>query len=102
MDKNIKNQNKDNWWQDAMFIFFKLSIWIVGPILAGVFIGKYLDERYDSTPWLFLLSVGIAFIVSITGLVKNTLAEFKKIENTSPKNGEATPKDGQARKKDKE
>jgi F0F1-type ATP synthase assembly protein I len=83
-----KNISDKPWWQPAIYTFMKLSGWIAFPILIGVFIGKWLDKKFNSDPWLFLLSVGIAFIISMLGLVKNTLKEYKKIadEENSKKN----------------
>lgn len=83
--KNTKKQNKDTWWQPAVFMFFRVSIWIAAPVLIGLFLGKWLDKRYDSEPWLFLLCIGIAFIFSMVGLVKNARDEFAKIEKDTEK-----------------
>ena len=55
--------------------------WIVVPVIAGAFIGKWLDNKYDTDPWLFLASVGFAFLISMFGLIKNVREEYKKIEN---------------------
>lgn len=72
-------------WQESLTVFFRLSSWIAFPVLAGVFIGRWLDRKYDSEPWLFLLSVGAAFVVSMFGLVINAVKEFKKIEAEAKK-----------------
>ncbi|MFH1233285.1 MAG: AtpZ/AtpI family protein [Patescibacteria group bacterium] len=71
---------KQAWWQPAILMFARLSAWIVGPVIIGLFIGKWLDKKYQSEPWLFLLSMGIVFIFSMAGLVKNAKNEYKKIE----------------------
>ncbi|OIP81755.1 MAG: hypothetical protein AUK20_00155 [Parcubacteria group bacterium CG2_30_45_37] len=71
---------KQAWWQPAILMFFRLSVWIAVPIIIALFVGKWLDKKYQSEPWLFLLSIGLAFIVSLSGLIKNTIAEYKKIE----------------------
>lgn len=68
------------WWLPAMLIFSKLSVWVIGPVIIGLFVGKWLDDKYHSEPWLFLLSMGIAFIFSMVGLTINALKEYKKIE----------------------
>jgi F0F1-type ATP synthase assembly protein I len=65
------------WWEPGMVLFTRLSGWIAGPIIAALFVGKWLDKKYDSEPWLFLISVGLAFIVSSIGIVK----ESKKLMN---------------------
>ncbi len=56
------------------------TAWIVGPVLIGTFIGKLLDQRFKTEPWLFLASVGVCFLVSMFGLIRNALQEFKKID----------------------
>jgi len=79
------NNQKAPWWQPSLVLFTKLSGWIVGPVLFGVIIGKWLDKRYDSEPWLFLLSVGIAFFFSMFGIVRDALREMKRIEKEEAK-----------------
>jgi F0F1-type ATP synthase assembly protein I len=76
---------KKGGWQESLTVFLRLSSWIAFPVLAGVFIGRWLDRKYDSEPWLFLLSVGAAFVVSMFGLVINAIKEFKKIEAEAKK-----------------
>lgn len=40
----------------------RIALGLVLPILLGFFLGNYLDERLDSTPWLtlILLILGIS------------------------------------------
>jgi len=73
-------ENKVPWWQPGILLFAKLSGWIIGPILVAIFIGKYLDEKYNTDPWLFLLSVGIAFGLSTFGIIRDAMKELKRIE----------------------
>lgn len=76
------------WWVPAVAVFARLSGWLLAPLIIGVTLGKWLDRKYDTAPWLFLVTIGIAFIVSMYGLVKNTMEEFKKIEKAANnKNG---------------
>jgi F0F1-type ATP synthase assembly protein I len=56
------------------------TAWIVGPVLVGVMVGNWLDQKYNTEPWLFLTSVGVCFIISMFGLIRSALAEFKNIE----------------------
>ena len=63
-----------------MVLFARLSGWIGVPVILAVFVGKWLDKKYDTEPWLFLLSVGIAFIFSTYGIVHDSLREMKRIE----------------------
>ena len=73
-------ENKVPWWQPGILLFAKLSGWIIGPKLVAIFIGKYLDEKYNTDPWLFLLSVGIAFGLSTFGIIRDAMKELKRIE----------------------
>ena len=75
-----KNRPQTPWWQPGMVLFARLSGWIGVPVILAVFVGKWLDKKYDTEPWLFLLSVGIAFIFSTYGIVHDSLREMKRIE----------------------
>ena len=74
-----KTQKSDvPFWQPALLMFSRLSGWIIGPIILAVWLGKWLDKRYHTEPWLFLLCVGLAFIISTIGLVKDAYKEMDK------------------------
>lgn len=80
-----ENNGQAAWWQPAMVMFLKLSAWIATPIIIALYLGKWLDKEFNTAPWLFLLSMAAAFLISMVGLIKNTLAEYKKIEEQSKK-----------------
>lgn len=61
-------------------MFLRLSVWIAGPVIIALYLGDWLDEKYGTEPWLFLGCMILAFLVSLYGLVKNTAAEFNKME----------------------
>ncbi len=75
-----KNKNVDAWWRPALMMLGRFLGLIIFPVLVGVMVGMYLDKKYNTEPWLFLASVGAAFVVSMIGLARNTLKEFRKIE----------------------
>lgn len=83
MEKEHKNIP---WWQPGISLFIRLSSWIGGPIIVAVFVGKFLDRKYGTEPWLFLLTVGISFFVSMIAMVRIGMKEMKKIEDESKKN----------------
>jgi F0F1-type ATP synthase assembly protein I len=75
-----KNNSRAPWWQPGMLLFARLSGWIGGPIIVALFVGKWLDKKYNTEPWLFLASVGVAFLISSYGIVRDTMRERKRIE----------------------
>lgn len=74
-------KDKDSYsWVEPMKIFARLSMWIVVPVLAGLGVGRWLDRKNDSEPKWFLICIGLAFVISMVMLVKETLREYKKID----------------------
>ncbi len=78
MPHKLKVNN--SWLIPALFMLGRFAGLIVFPVMVGIIIGIYLDIKYKTDPWLFVISVGISFIVSIIGLTLNTFKEFKRIE----------------------
>ena len=79
----MATEQKNNgvaWWQPALAIFAKFSGWIFGPLLVGVFLGSWLDKKFNTGSRWLLICAGIAFVVSIGGLVVAAREEFGKIE----------------------
>lgn len=83
VDKGMEKNNQAAWWQPAVTMCLHLSAWIAAPIIIALYLGKWLDQKYDSEPKLLLVCIGLAFIISMTGLIKNTIAESKKISELS-------------------
>lgn len=79
---NKKEGDKKAWWQPALIVFAKMSGWIVFPVLAGLFLGKWLDGKFGTEPWLFLSTVGMAFIISVFGLIKTARKELEDMDKS--------------------
>lgn len=73
------NMNNNPLWKLGLEIFSQVSGWIVGPVIAALVLGKYLDGRYGTKPWIFLGLTGFAFLVSTFGIVKIVSQYIKKI-----------------------
>jgi F0F1-type ATP synthase assembly protein I len=67
----MTNEVKSPWWKPGLIIFTKVSASIAIPIILALFVGKYLDKKYNSSPWIFLGLTFIAFIISIFAIWKN-------------------------------
>lgn len=78
--ENGQAQKIDGSWQLALRVLVNVSAWIAFPVLVGIFLGKWLDDKYGTEPWLFLVTLGVCFFISMYGLITNALKEFKKIE----------------------
>ena len=76
----LSKEKPSAWWQPAVLMFVRMSVWIVAPVLLGTLLGSWLDKRFGTEPWLFVSTVGLAFFISMFGLVKNVIIEYKKIE----------------------
>ena len=81
MSKNNNNSNNDPWWKPGMQIFSGVSTWIVAPIIGALVLGKILDSRFGTKPWIFLGLTGVAFLFSSFGIVGVVRKYMKKIEN---------------------
>jgi len=79
-NQGVGDNDEKYWWQPALTVFARMSGWIFFPILAGFFLGRWLDGKFGTDPWLFLCVLGISFIISIVGIIKISLEEYKKIE----------------------
>ena len=80
-----KEDNKATWWQPSLILFGRLSGWIGGPVILALFLGKWLDNKYGTAPKLFLLCVGVAFVVSMLGIVKDATSAMKEIDAEAEK-----------------
>jgi len=79
-------ESKPPFWQPALVIFSQVTGLIAGPIIVALYLGKWLDIKYQSEPWLFLLCMAVAFAVSSAGIVIITLKYIKKIEKEAKEN----------------
>jgi F0F1-type ATP synthase assembly protein I len=71
---------KNEAWAIALRVAVSISSWIAFPVIFGLFLGKWLDKKFGTDPWLFLTTIGLCFLVSMYGLVTEAKKEFKKIE----------------------
>ena len=76
------NENKKEavWWQPAVAMFARLSVWIAIPVLVGTFLGKWVDQKLGTEPIGLISIISFSFFVSMFGLVKEAAQEYKKIE----------------------
>jgi len=66
-----QHEKSQVWWKPGVTLFIKVSASIAIPIIIALFLGKYLDAKYGTTPWIFLGLTLIAFIISLIAIWKN-------------------------------
>lgn len=94
---NTNKDNKDNkdWWKPAIKLFSVLTGWIVVPVIIALFLGKYLDKRYGTEPWIFVALIIIAFLTSMLKIamtakqyMKDLAKEEEDTKNNLKNNGD--------------
>ncbi len=73
-----KNKTDVLWWKSGLALFSRISSWILGPIVLAVFLGRWLDRKYNGGVWIFLLIMGGAILISSFGIFQETTKEMKK------------------------
>ncbi len=76
-----KETDTKPWWHDPMMSFFKISAWIIGPILVGVIFGDFVDKKFNTSPWIEIILTGILFIYSIYHMIKDGKKYEEEIEH---------------------
>ena len=71
---------KNESWGTALRVMANISAWIAFPIIISLYLGRWLDNRFGTTPWLFLTTTALSFFISIYGLSFHALKEFKRID----------------------
>lgn len=72
------NSGREIW--RAVSILGELGFVIALPLVFMIPLGVFLDQRYDSKPWLMMLGIAVAFGVSIFLVYKKVQALRPRIE----------------------
>ena len=72
--------NKKSYWADSLIVFIRMSGWIAGPIIVGLFLGKWLDSKFGTAPLIFIATITLSFLCSIFGIVKEARQYMNAIE----------------------
>ena len=63
-----------------MEIGSQITGWVVGPIILSLFLGRWLDNKYQTEPWLFLGCMLTAFIITSIGIARVSIKYIKNLE----------------------
>lgn len=71
-------RKKGPWWRESMMLFAQVSAWTLVPLFIGLIAGKWFKQQFKSDFWMYV-SIGAAFIISMIGVVRSTMSQFKQI-----------------------
>lgn len=73
-----------NIWQ-YLALAGNIGMVIALPLVVLAIVGRFLDRRFETGPWLFITSIVLAFIISTTLLATKTLQAMKTMEQDTQK-----------------
>lgn len=70
--RDVYHKRDDSWYYYLGYIG-EIGFAIALPIAGGAFIGKYLDERFQTYPKATLVGLFIGILISMVGFIKTVL-----------------------------
>ena len=80
-----KEELRTMWWKEYSGMMIDVSGWLVVPIILGLFLGKWLDSKYQTKPWFTVVCVGIAFVITNVGIIRQGIKIMKNMEKKEKK-----------------
>lgn len=65
-----KLSQQSPWWGPGLAVFAEVTGWIALPVVGALYLGRFLDEKYNTDPWFFLGLTAFSFIITSYGIVK--------------------------------
>jgi len=65
-----KLSQQSPWWGPGLTVFAEVTGWIALPVVGALYLGRFLDEKYNTDPWFFLGLTAFSFIITSYGIVK--------------------------------
>ena len=69
-NNNDGNKKKSFLNSEYLQVFAKVSVWIITPVIFSLIIGKFLDNKFHTTPWILCVSLALSFTFSMFAIVK--------------------------------
>ncbi|MFH0853114.1 MAG: AtpZ/AtpI family protein [bacterium] len=84
-------QQKSAMWQ-AFGYAWQFGYTITVPLVIFGLLGRYLDKKLNTDPWLFLTGIILSVVISTSFLMVKALHIFNSLnnKNTSPRNSDST------------
>ncbi len=85
----MARNEKSPWWKPGIDLFLKSTVWIVGPLFTALFVGKWLDGRFGTHPWVLIGSLSASFIFSNILLIKESKRALREINSNDNDGGKS-------------
>lgn len=79
----MSEDTSKGYWRDALVAFGRMSGWVAGPIIPALLLGKWLDTKFSTAPYILIGLVVASFAVSIYGLLQEGRRYNEKLMNPS-------------------
>lgn len=95
------DKSETPYWRLPLILFIQLSGWIVAPVVLALLLAWWLEKKYHTDSWVYLLVVGIAFLVSMIGMVREGKAAIRQMEKIDQEASQAKQKSKKINELDK-
>lgn len=72
-----KDEKTDSSWS-ALSLVWELGYLVSLPIIIFAFAGRFLDKKFDTSPWLLLIGILMSIIISSYIVYKKTVKIIDK------------------------
>ncbi len=62
------NQSKKIYIKSLKYAFLMMLFFVISAII-GTLVGKYIDNRFDISPYGYISSIGISYVISIISVL---------------------------------
>ncbi len=86
---NLKEKKEKRGLWQAVSLAWELGYTIAIPLVILALIGRFLDKKFDSSPWLFLTGIILAFFLSTIAVYLKTskiISQFDENKKSKIKN----------------
>lgn len=89
MDTNDKPKKQSLLNSEYLQVFARVSVWIITPVIFSLIVGKFLDRKFHTAPWILGVSLALSFTVSMIAIVKIAKENMDRVDkdfkNNEPK-----------------
>lgn len=91
-------KDKNYWLQIGLKMFAESTGWIAFPVIAALYLGRYLDQKQNSGNLYFFSLTAVAFIISCFGLARIGIKYMAMLDQEDEPKKENEPKQQSHRK----